>query len=175
MNASRAQQLAGRYNMAVNLFWSALCLVPLCWYWSIAFNTTWLIVAIVISMAALFPRQAFFNKMQLSRSTLLYRRLGVPFMQQFAQNGNFVNRQVQRTFPGHRVVHNRKSIRHYRERMLMFEKFHFLMLVFFLVTTIYAAVREMWWWVAIITLSNVIYNGYPLLLQQYNRLRHSVV
>jgi hypothetical protein len=53
----------------------------------------------------------------------------------------------------------------------MFEKFHFMMFLFFMFATVYAAIKHYWWWVLIIFITNVIYNVYPNFLQQYLRVR----
>jgi len=53
----------------------------------------------------------------------------------------------------------------------MFEKFHFIMFVFFTLITFYALSRSDFWWVIIFLITNVLYNVYPNLLQQYIRLK----
>jgi len=53
----------------------------------------------------------------------------------------------------------------------MFEKFHFIMFVFFILITIYALVENHFWWAIIISATNLLYNIYPNLLQQYVRLK----
>ena len=45
------------------------------------------------------------------------------------------------------------------------------MFLFFLLTGIYALLRGQIWWAFIITFNNVVFNLFPNLLQQYNRLR----
>jgi len=45
------------------------------------------------------------------------------------------------------------------------------MLLFFLLTGIYALTQGYVWWAVIITINNLVFNLYPNFLQQYNRLR----
>ncbi len=53
----------------------------------------------------------------------------------------------------------------------MFEKFHFIMFVFFILITLYALVKNHFQWAIIISVTNLLYNIYPNLLQQYVRLK----
>ena len=53
----------------------------------------------------------------------------------------------------------------------LFEKFHFSLFLFFAFMTIHAGSHGYWYWVLILTISNLLYNVYPNLLQQYIRVK----
>jgi hypothetical protein len=55
----------------------------------------------------------------------------------------------------------------------MFEKFHFMMFMFFFFASAYALVHAFFGWALFITFANVAFNVYPMFLQQYIRLRLS--
>ena len=51
------------------------------------------------------------------------------------------------------------------------ERFHTALLVFFLTCALAAFQQRLWRWGLLLMLLNVVYNFYPVLLQQYLRLR----
>jgi len=69
------------------------------------------------------------------------------------------------------IVYQRSSINKLLQQTYMFEKFHFIMFVFFSLITLYAMVNKHFWWAVIISITNLFYNIYPNLLQQYIRLK----
>lgn len=53
----------------------------------------------------------------------------------------------------------------------VYEKFHFLLFVFFTLSMVYALAKGYWGWAAVLGVTNLLYNVYPNLLQQYIRLK----
>ena len=67
-------------------------------------------------------------------------------------------------------AYDKATIRRKIKETYMFERFHVgLLLVFFILTG--HALKEHWQWVIVLLLGNFLYNIYPILLQQYVRLR----
>ncbi|MEO3403603.1 hypothetical protein AAFN85_06850 [Mucilaginibacter sp. CAU 1740] len=110
-------------------------------------------------------------KFQLSRSTAFYERLGVRFIRKFVQHGDIANSISRKNKPGYQVIAQKNDPAAYLKTTNMYERFHMMCLLFFLFTTAAAFVDRKFIMAAAITISNVIYNFYPVLLQQYNRIR----
>jgi len=80
--------------------------------------------------------------------------------------------ELKRKFPEYKVVTNKESsITRLINQTYMFEKFHLILFVFFCLATVYAIVESHVCWTFIISLTNIAYNIYPNLLQQYIRLK----
>jgi hypothetical protein len=118
-----------------------------------------------------FPN-SFYDRIQVAKTTRVYKRLGVGFANKLAQNGTIINQLVRKKFPGYKmIVHQRSSINKLLQQTYMFEKFHFIMFVFFILITSYALAKNHFWWAVIISVANLLYNVYPNLLQQFIRLK----
>lgn len=168
----KIRNLVAGYNMIVNLFWSVVNLVPISIFCYRYLSMRIFIIFLVVSFLPLVLPNALFDKMQLGKTTSFYKSIGVNFINQFAQNGEIINRLVRRRYPNYKMVSgSRRSIRRLVSQTYMFEKFHFMMFLFFMFVTIYAALKHYWWWVLVIFVTNVIYNVYPNFLQQYIRVR----
>ncbi|MDZ7274158.1 MAG: hypothetical protein ONB47_08850 [candidate division KSB1 bacterium] len=136
-----------------------------------AMDLKWLYIILAISLAAGFLPNAFFDRMQLSQSVSFYRAIGMRTVKKYTQDGDLVNRWIRRKFPQYRVFEHGASLQKHLNKAYGIEKIHFLMFLFFLLTGIYALIHGRVWWAAIITVNNLVFNVYPNLLQQYNRLR----
>jgi hypothetical protein len=123
-----------------------------------------------ISLSGFFLPSSFYNAIQI-RNLKFLKRTGVPFIQRYAQNGIIINRIIQKEFPGYKKVYDRKSIEVQYKRTYGFEKFHFVALLFFSLSTIFALTALHYFWALTLTVTNIIYNVYPILLQHYIRTR----
>lgn len=160
------------YNMIPNLLWTALFLIPitLFCYRFITPNTTCLVLG--ISMVPVFFPKSFFDKIQLSRKASFYKKIGVKHINRFAQNGALVNRILKKKYPGFKVVSGSSaSVKKQYYQTYFFEKFHFSLFLFFMIVTVYGVIHGQFYWVLMLIVSNLFYNIYPNLLQQYIRVR----
>lgn len=168
----KAAQTLAWYNMIPNLFWSALNLAPVSIYCFSLLNPATCYIFLALSSCAIFLKHSFLNKIQAGETTRFYRRLGVHHINKVAQNGAFINSLVKKKFPGHKVVTvNRSSVAALIRQTYVFEKFHWILFLFFGFTTIDAVIKGYWIWTAILVVTNLAYNIYPNLLQQYIRLK----
>ena len=166
------------YNMIPNLLWTAIFLIPitLFCYAYIVPKTTGILLG--ISLVPIFFPNSFFDKIQLSKNAYWYKKIGVKYLNTFAQNGSFVNKIIKKKYARFKVVSNtRASIKKQYYQTYFFEKFHFSLFLFFVMITIYAGIQKQFYWVVTLTICNLFYNIYPNLLQQYIRvkLRSSVI
>jgi len=169
---AKARQLMNWYNMIPNVAWSALNLVPISVYCYNNVDRRSLYILIAIAVIPGFFPNTFYDRIQIGRTTRIYRRLGVGFVNKVAQNGTIINRIIKKKFPDYKMVgYQRSSIRKLFQQTYMFEKFHFMMFVFFISITFNALIKNHFGWAIIISITNVLYNVYPNLLQQYIRLK----
>lgn len=171
-DSGKLKRIVALYNLVPNLFWSLVNLVPLtvfC-YSFVDRYLLWCLVGISL-LAALLPRQ-FFRRIQLSKAAAAYKRLGVAFVNRFTQNGVVVNGLIKRQYPGYRVVSfEKRAIRKLLLQSYMYEKFHFVFFVFFTLVTFIALIEGYFSWALLLSFCNVLYNVYPILLQQYVQVR----
>jgi hypothetical protein len=135
-------------NAVPNVFWSVLSLTPICIFCYQYLPRLWLYGFLAISLLACVVPKAWFRRWQLSTRPAAYQRLGVPF----------INR-------------GRAALPAFIRTTYLFERFHLLLWMFFLLTTLYAAARGYAGWAGLLVFINVAYNLYPMWLQQYLRLR----
>ena len=172
VSEQKMRRTAALYNTVPSFFWSVVNLVPVsvfCYRYADAW-LFWTTLGIA-SLSILLPR-TFFKHIQLSSTPAIYRKVGVHFINRFTQHGAIVNQWVRKKYPTYKVVPlNRQAIqRHYRQTY-MFEKFHFMLFVFFAVMMCYALVKEYIGWSLVLLVTNILYNIYPILLQQYVRIK----
>jgi len=159
------------YNALPSLFWTVLGLMPISIFCYSLMERRWLYIFIAISLIAYAIPTSQFHHWQLSSKLDIYRKIGVRAAGKLAQNGSLVNKLIQRRYPGYRVLNNRSSITQIVRTTYHQERFHLAMFLFFLMAAIYAAVQSHVVWSLLLTFTNVIYNVYPIWLQQYTRLR----
>ena len=168
----RVKQMVAFYNGVANLFWSVLNLLPIYIFCYRFVEPLWLYVAGAISLVMLFLPRAFLNKMQLGTTTGVYHKLGVHYINQVTQNGAFINKLIRKKFPHYKVVDNtRQAVQLHYRKTYMYERFHYLLLCFFICIMFYALVQKQYAWAALLLLTNILYNVYPVLLQQYVRVK----
>ncbi len=109
--------------------------------------------------------------LQLSTTPALYRTLRVPALNYFTQHGTLVNRLLRHRYPQYRHLPPPTDLANLVRATYQMERFHWVMLLFFLFTTCYAVVQKHLSWAALLILLNVGYNLYPIWLQQYLRIR----
>ncbi|WP_371860455.1 hypothetical protein [Segetibacter aerophilus] len=164
--------MAGIYNMIPNLLWTALFLIPItifC-YTFLRPKTTYILLG--VSLIPIFFPNSFLDRIQLSRRSHWYRRIGVRYINTFTQNGSFLNRILRKKYANFKVLSNTKSsIKKQYYQTYFFEKFHFSLFLFFTMITIYAGLQSKFGWVIILIMCNLLYNIYPNLLQQYIRVK----
>lgn len=128
----KISRIAAIYNMIPNLLWTALFLIPItifC-YTFIPPKTTYILLG--LSLIPIFFPNSFIDSIQLSKNAHFYRRIGVKYINYFAQNGNLVNEFLKTKYPNFKVIsRTRTSIKKLYYQTYFFEKFHFSLFLFF--------------------------------------------
>jgi hypothetical protein len=166
------ERRAATYNMVPNLIWTILFLYPVYEFASTRLPLPTALILLGGSMVPLFFPNSFFKAIQLSKNRRLYERLGVRFINKFAQNGALINRYLKKRYPQFKVVAPTRSsiIKTYKQTFL-YEKFHFTLFLFTTAATVYSIVDGTLIWALVLTVCNLLYNIYPNLLQQYIRVK----
>ena len=158
--------------MVANLFWSALSLIPVSIFCYRHMSLKLFFSFLIISLIPLFLPNSFFNGIQLAKTTSVYKKMGIDVINKFAQNGEFINRMIRKRFPEHKtVLPGKRSVNKLLTQTYMLEKFHSMMFLFFNLAMVYALIKNYLWWAIVILITNIIYNVYPNLLQQYIRIK----
>ena len=168
----KIRNLVAWYNMIANLFWSALNLVPISVFCYRHINLKLFFTFLIISLLSILLPKSFFDSIQLGKTTSVYKKIGIGFVNRFAQNGELINNLIRKKYPRYKVVsEDKRSVNKLLQQAYMFEKFHFIMFSFFTFIIVYALIKRYWLWAFIVFVNNLIYNVYPNLLQQYIRIR----
>jgi len=163
------------YNQIVNLFWTAICFIPILRLWYLYYHPTILFVSLAVSfLPALIPAE-YFSMLQISRNRRFYESLSIKSLQSFTQDGRLVSALAKKKNHDYRLIKKRVIHKNYKSQIAIYERYHMLCLAFFLVSLVYAIYQEAFLISILILISNIIYNIIPILIQQYNKLRLGLV
>ena len=158
------------------MVWSLICLFPISIFCYRLMDLSWFYTFLAISFSGYFFPKSFFRKIHIGKTTRFYEKAGINFFKKFTQNGDIVNNLIKKKYPDYKVIAaNKMSIKKFLAQSFMFEQFHFVGFLFFVFAMIYALVNLYFWWVIVIGLTNIVYNIYPILLQQYLRRRFTAM
>lgn len=159
------------YNVVPSVLWSVLAFGPvvLYCYRHVAQPVLWAFVG--VSLLSYTWPAAWLWHLQLSRHAALYRRLRVPLLGRFAQQGALVNGLLRRRYPTYRVLPGRQAVARLLRTTYQQERFHWAGLLFFILLGLHAGWAGHWRWAGGLALANIGYNLYPIWLQQYLRVR----
>lgn len=169
--AAPSAALLACYNAVPSVLWSVLALGPLSVFCYQHVVRPWLWGLLGVSLLGYLVPKTWFRYWQLSLARGPYERLGVPVVGHFTQHGTFVNRLLRRRYPHYRHVPNRRALRGLVAGSYHMERFHVVLLLFFGLVGLYALAGGHEGWAALLVLTNIGYNLYPVWLQQYLRLR----
>ncbi|MGV3586039.1 MAG: hypothetical protein ACO1OF_03465 [Adhaeribacter sp.] len=170
----KMQYTVAWYNAIPNVLWSVLNLLPVSVFCYRFLPLKLLLVFLGISFLTVLLPKGFFYNIQLSQTTAVYKKIGVGFINKFTQNGAIINKLIRKRYPAYKVVSgSKRSVAKVLGQTFMFEKFHFLLFVFFSFIMVYALVKGYLGWALVLFITNILYNIYPCLLQQYIRVRLS--
>jgi len=168
----KIRRIVAIYNMIPNLLWTALFLTPITIFCYNFIPPGIIFTMLGVSLIPIFLPNSFFDRIQLSGNADLYRRIGVKYINILAQNGKLLNDFLRKKYPTFKIVSNSKaSIKKQYYQTYFFEKFHFSLFLFFIMVTVYAGIQGHFFWALCLIVSNLLYNIYPNLLQQYIRVK----
>ncbi|MDR6806955.1 hypothetical protein J2Y45_004147 [Dyadobacter sp. BE34] len=162
-------------NQLINVLWTVLSFSVVGWYWGDFFaekRGVWLLCGIVAVSVLVFHIPArLISALSISKNPRTYELMGIRVMRWFVQDGTLVNRVHQHLGKRRRVISNLANARQYLSKIAVQERYHYSCFVFFTLSALSAVAGGKIEMALLISMANVIYNVYPILLQQYNRLR----
>jgi hypothetical protein len=135
----------------------------------------WMILFVAISYLISRLPMRIYDRFQISADLKIYKKLLVDKFKRLSTNGDLINRAIRKKYPKHRNVTNIETIREKLNETYTIEKSHTVLFVFCLLTNIYALLTESFVTATILFAGNILFNYYPNLLQQYNRIRYKRV
>ena len=163
--------LSSLYNAVANVFWSLLAFAPVSIFCSRFMEQAWLWAFVVASLMALMVPASKLRYLELSSTATAYRKLGVHRVNSLVQHGTLINHLLRRRYPEYRSMLSRSRTTYLLQSTYVQERFHWAVLLFFLLSSLYGITQGYPGWALLITITNVFYNLYPIWLQQYIRVR----
>ncbi|MGB4773288.1 MAG: hypothetical protein WBP58_17620 [Chitinophagaceae bacterium] len=152
------------------MFWALLVFTPLTIYLFRYAGSMFIWVCSTIAVLLMMVPGRVYKFFQLSSDPRYYERLGVLVINNITQHGQWVNGLIRKIQPGTRM-HHLRSAKTIRANMEMFEKFHYGCLFMFTSCMVHAVLNSAWGWSLFFVVSNLLFNIYPILIQQYLRIR----
>ncbi|WP_031527383.1 glycosyl-4,4'-diaponeurosporenoate acyltransferase CrtO family protein [Dyadobacter crusticola] len=162
-------------NQLINIFWTIVSFSVVGWYWGEYFSegrSVWVLyIIVVVSVFAFNIPAKLISTLNLSSKPRTYELVGVRMMRWLVQDGLLVKKINQHFGKKNVLISNRQSARTYLSKIALQERYHYSCFVFFALSAISALPVGNIRMALLISVWNIIYNVYPILLQQYNRLR----
>lgn len=156
-------------NALPNVIWTALCVGPLylfCARHVPGRDCTYMGGA--ASLPLVMPK-ALLRQLQLSRKLRVYRGLRVHWLILFTQDSGWMRRLAGDPPPP--LAREHAGVKRLVADTWMRERFHLALLLFFLLCAATALLQRRFGWAALLMLLNIVYNLYPVWLQQFLRMR----
>jgi hypothetical protein len=145
--------------------------LPVGVFWFQFFKPPWLYGSLVVSCVAYVVPTAQVRRLELRQGDAFYRRVGVRWANRVVQDGALVNWVLQRKAPGYQRFRSRADGLRLLRGTYANERFHWAALLFSVCSAVYAATSGRWGWSLGLLLVNIVYNLYPIWLQQSVRIR----
>jgi hypothetical protein len=129
------------------------------------------LVSLGVGFLGLRPPDAYFRPRRFERAGRLYQRLGVvPFKHYLTWEDPFL-RALRERQPRPRLGPGVESLRKFLAQMRLSELVYLALLLAAVPPSVYAFAHGWWGLGGFLCLANVVFNGYPVLVQRYNRAR----
>jgi Glycosyl-4,4'-diaponeurosporenoate acyltransferase len=158
-------------NMLLNILWTAVFLGPVCVFSISAISGKTLSLFLLAATLPLLMPRTLLQRLQLSNNRHVYQLLGVPLLVKVTQDAPWIRQSGSDLH--RRVSRNREAITRLQRDTWTRERFHLGVLVFCALCAGVALWGGQFLWFTTLILVNLLYNLYPVWLQQYIRLRAS--
>ena len=158
-------------NQTINLAWTIFGFAPVLLFWSDHYEPRRMLISLALCLPFLLTPRSVFNRLQISKQRRFYERIGVRRAQAFTQNGLLTNRLIKKKMPEYALIRSRGDLHNYGKRMTVYNVYHITCLAFFMISAVWALTEKQYGVAILIFICNIPYNVYPLLIQQYNRIR----
>ena len=124
--------------------------------------------AAISIIPAILPEKMM-HVLMLSTTRKFYEKMAVKQVRKFVQNGDLIRAATGKL--GLSIVKSVPQAHRYLKTISMYERYHWVCLIFFLLTTILCISEGHVMPGLLITVANILYNLSSILLQQYNKIR----
>ncbi|MBX6381185.1 MAG: hypothetical protein IRZ01_10985 [Thermoflavifilum aggregans] len=164
-------------NQCINALYTIVFFFPVIIFWINHSNRidNALMWILIVSLCVYFIPYRCFSHLQLSKKKSFYRKLYIHKFQDFTQQGRYVRLIIQKLSGTASCQDQKKHLQQLKSQIRAFEVFHVSAFIFFTGTCVVSLSQHTYTLACIIFISNLIYNGIPILIQQYNKLRLSQI
>lgn len=114
----------------------------------------------------------YYRIREAERALRLYRCLGIPQFKRWMLDGDYLNAELRKAAPYHRVVSaHRRGVRAYAERTVQIERPHLEWLLVSLPFVAFTLLTHQWSYALYFFLLTLVTNLWPIFLQRFNRAR----
>lgn len=167
------QKLKYRLNLTLIVLLCSTTLAPcVIFYFKGEGEFKWILVFIAISYVVSRLPKTFYDRFQILTDLKIYKKLGVDKFKKLASNGDLINKTIRKKHPAHLNVTNFETIKENINETYTIEKSHAVLFTFCLLTTIYTLWMNSIRTTITLFIGNTLFNYYPNLLRQYNRIRY---
>ena len=173
----RALSIRGLHLAAVIILSCAACITPIELFilevWSFhGFSSLLFVVPLVAggTLVRLLP-EAYHRIRRFEESGRLYAWMGVRYFKRFVPNGDYSNRLLRASNPGHRIIRDKASMVRFEASTRLAERVHLGALLMPLPCAAYALHLGWNGFALWLLLPNVPFHVYPILVQRYSRGR----
>jgi len=177
-SAHDAGRMPGSYLGAMIVVSCAACLTPLEIFlvelWPLHGFASLLLVAAPLAAGWGIARRlpdAYYKTRRVESSGRVYEAIGIRVFKRFVPNGDYINRVIRRADPGYRVVRDVPSVVTFEGATRWAERSHLVSLMMVLPAAVYAVILGWDKFALWLTLPNIPFHLYPVLLQRYTRAR----
>jgi len=177
MRPPDARSIRRRWGWAIGTAIVGGWIAPLVYFWRIV----WLsdrpapmvgcLLAMAASLLAIALPARFFRPMGFEAGGRVYERLGIRAFHRLMGDGPLMNRAIRRADPSFRVLRRRNDLPALAARTRLAEQAHWIWFVLGIPPTLAALILGWPKYAALLLVSNVAVNLYPILLQRYLRAR----
>jgi hypothetical protein len=155
-------------NVLVSAVWTAIFVLPVYLFCTAHVDAVVLYRFLFAASLPLVLPRSVLNYLQLSHHQAMYQRFRIPLLIRLTQDAPWLKRAAGTKSS---IRHNRLAAERFIRITWMRERCHLSFAVFFALCSALALWRLQIAWAVMLMASNLLYNLYPIWLQQYLRLR----
>jgi hypothetical protein len=129
-----------------------------------------LVICLAVCFVPFLLPPAYFRPRRFERGHF-YLRLGIRLFRYLAPDGDFIMQRLRRIDPSYRIISNRATLQMHIRGTYMNERWHLALFLSGLFTQAFALISAQFVWATVLTVTNIVFNLYPVMHQRYKRAR----
>jgi hypothetical protein len=174
---AEAVAIQQRGHALMIVFLAGVWILPQLVFWVQAWDSRQPLVSIgflaagLLALVAVRMPEAYYRPRAFEANGRVYELIGVRLFRHFVMNGDDMNTEIRRIYPGYRVIGGRSEMLLFEAQTRSNERAHAFAFWAGLPPIVYAVVLGWTAFALILVAATVVANVYPILLQRYNRAR----